>query len=173
MCDDKDAVVLVIDDNEDSLFLLNLILLADGYQVEVASCGKKGIIKTHQLIPDLIILDMMMPDMTGLEVIDSIKAHHHLSQIPILVCTANVYINEDDIVGVEGVCYKPFDIDDMLTRVNSLITCCDWRSQPPSEDRIRDPTLVLDVDHSDPLYLEYQQLTTNFANEHLTLEGLA
>lgn len=62
MCKIKDALVLVIDDCEDNLFLMELILVQDGYKVEKASSGKEGIAKIQKLIPDLIILDMMMPD---------------------------------------------------------------------------------------------------------------
>ena len=171
MCDVKNAVVLVIDDNTDNLFLIELLLVSDGYQVETACCGKEGVKKVHQLVPDLIILDMMMPDMTGLEVIDSIKSHHYLSQIPILICTANIYVNDDNVIGVQGVCHKPFEIDDILTRVHSLIACCDGKTHS-LDNQTNTPTLVLDVDDSDPLYHEHQQLISNLNNEHPTLEAL-
>jgi len=163
MCEDKDAVVLVIDDNADNLFLLDLLLTSDGYRVETACCGREGILKVHQLVPDLIVLDMMMPDMTGFEVIDSVKAHQHLSHIPILLCTANVYINGHNFAEAIKVCHKPFDIDDMITQVHSLIACC---------NNAESPTFVIDVDNSDPLYSEYQQLMSNYNDEQLTLNAL-
>lgn len=123
MCKTKDAVVLIIDDCQDNLFLMELILIEDGYKVEKASSGKEGVIKIHKFIPDLIILDLMMPDMTGLEVIEHIQPHQHLSNIPVLLCTANRFIHQEDVVKVESVCYKPIDIDNILTQVHSLITC--------------------------------------------------
>ncbi|MEM8829446.1 MAG: response regulator [Cyanobacteria bacterium P01_G01_bin.19] len=125
MREEKNYVVLAIDDNQDNLLLMDLILSQDGYWVEKACSGKEGIAKIHALIPDLIILDLMMPDMTGLEVIKAIKAHPHLSQIPVLICTANVQAKKIDLLPADSVCYKPFDIDDMLFRVKSLITYYD------------------------------------------------
>ena len=121
MCKHKNAVVLAIDDNLDNLFLLDLIFIDCEYRLEKACCGTEGLAKIHELVPDLIILDMMMPDMTGLEVINSIKAHHHLSKIPIIVCTANLYIDKNDLIGIAGICYKPFDINCILEQVNALI----------------------------------------------------
>ena len=123
MCQTKNAVVLVIDDCQDNLFLMELILLEDGYKVEKAGSGKEGINKIHNLVPDLIILDLMMPDMTGLEVIEHIQPHGHLANIPVLLCTANRFIHQDDVVKVDNICYKPIDINNMLTQVHTLINC--------------------------------------------------
>ena len=142
MCDLKAPVVLVIDDCEDNLVLMELILTNNGYQVETACCGKEGISKTYELVPHLIFLDMMMPDMSGLDVLHSIKADRHLSQIPIIICTANRYITKDDVIGVEKICYKPFDINDILILANSLIDCCQ------SVDGV---IVVMDVNDKDSL----------------------
>ena len=127
MCDIKDAVVLIIDDCEDNLFLMEMVLLQDGYKVEKACCGKDGIEKIHKLVPDLIILDMMMPDMTGFEVVEHIKPYKNLASIPILLCTANKFIHQLDIEKIEeinDVCYKPYDICEILTKIDSLVACC-------------------------------------------------
>lgn len=164
MCDKKDAIVLVVDDCEDNLFLMELILAQDGYKVEKASCGIEGIEKIHQLVPDLIILDVMMPDMSGFEVVEKIKPHQHLSQIPILFCTANKFTDETVIEKVADVCYKPIDISEILRKVNSLIACC---------GSIKSPTLIVDVvETDDPLYLEYQQFLSHFRDEVATFELL-
>lgn len=125
MCDAKDALVLVIDDNLDNLFLMKLILIQSGYKVETACCAKEGLEKIHKLVPDLVILDMMMPDMTGFEVIEQIKPHRHLSKIPIVICTANEFVQKKNMEEVNDVCYKPIDIEDILARINSLIACED------------------------------------------------
>lgn len=163
MCEIKDAVVLVVDDCEDNLFLLETILVQDGYKVETACSGGQAIEKIHQLVPDLVILDMMMPGMTGTEVIEQIKPFSHLAQIPIIICTANAYIAKQDLSGVANICYKPIEIGDMLTRVNSLIACC---------DRISSPTIVLDINQNDPLYAEHQNLLANVDSEFSILEKL-
>ena len=163
MCDIKDAVVLIVDDCADNLFLMETILLQDGYRVETACSGKQGIQKIHQLIPDLIILDMMMPGMTGAEVIEYIKPFPHLAQIPIIICTANTYIAKPDLKTVASICYKPIDISDVLTKVNSLVACC---------GNINSPTTILDVDEGAPFYLEHQELLANSDSKFLSLEKL-
>ena len=90
----------------------------------MASSGKEGIAKIQKLVPDLIILDMMMPDMTGFEVMKQIKTHQDLSHIPVIICTANTLVQKKNIQEVVSVFYKPIDIDSILTQVNSLIACC-------------------------------------------------
>ncbi len=163
MCDIKDALVLVIDDCEDNLLLMELILLQDGYEVEKASTGKEGIAKIHKFVPDLIILDIMMPDMTGFEVIEQIKPHQCLSHIPIIICTANKFVQKKNMQEAADVFYKPIDIGIMLAKINSLVACC---------DSITSPTLIIDVGDKDPLYRENQQLLFDFPDERLTLKAL-
>ena len=163
MCDIKDAVVLVIDDCEDNLFLIEMILLQDGYRVEVANCGCEGVKKIHNLVPDLIILDMMMPDMTGIEVLKQIEPYQHLSRIPILFCTANTHIHQQDLKQIKNICYKPFDINELIAQVNSLVACC---------DRIKSPTIVIEVNEKDSLFVEHQKLISNYCDQSSTLEVL-
>jgi len=123
MCETKDTVVLIIDDCQDNLFLMELILMEEGYKVEKASCGKEGVRKIHQIVPDLIILDLMMPDITGFEVIEEIRPYQHLSNIPILLCTANRFVPQNEITRVKNICYKPIDVSKIIMQVHSLITC--------------------------------------------------
>ena len=156
-------LVLVIDDCQDNLLLLELILLENGYRVEQAQCGVEGIAKARKLVPDLIILDLMMPDMSGIEVVEQIEADHHLPQIPILFCTANRYARIENVRGVADICYKPFDIDQILDCICALVA---------SENRIEGSTLVVDVDENDPLHLEHQQLITRYDDSCEALEAL-
>ena len=119
----KNTVVLVIDDCQDNLLLMELILISEGYCVETACNGKSGLAKINELCPDLIILDMMMPDISGLEVMDSIKTDGKLSEIPILLCTANQYICKENAGKANDICYKPFDINELLVKINLLSPC--------------------------------------------------
>ena len=119
----KNAVVLVIDDCQDNLLLMELILISEGYRVETACNGKSGLAKINELCPDLIVLDIMMPDMSGLEVMDSIKTDDKLSEIPILLCTANQYICKENAGEANDICHKPFDINEMLVKIDSLSPC--------------------------------------------------
>ena len=126
MCVKEDAVVLIIDDCNDNLFLMELILVNDGYKVVTACNGKEGIAKATEVIPNLIILDMMMPDMSGAEVIEHLKANCKLAEIPIILCTANKSISKEDVRGIVDICYKPFDIGEMIVRVSSFVKCCQY-----------------------------------------------
>lgn len=130
MCEIKDALILVVDDNPDNLFLMETLLTLDGYRVETASCGREGIAKIHKLIPDLIILDMMMPDLTGFEVIEEIKIHQRLANIPIIVCTANKFVRHKNMQDVEAVCYKPINLESILAKVDSMVACCVRKALP-------------------------------------------
>ena len=163
MCNTKDAVVLVVDDCEDNLFLMETILVQDGYRVETACSGDRGIQKIHQLIPNLIILDMMMPGMTGAEVIEQLKPFPHLAQIPVIICTANTCIKRNNLEKVASICYKPIDIGDILTKVNSLVACC---------NDINNSTIISNAEEDDALYLEHQNLLANSDSELLTVEKL-
>ena len=115
--------VLIIDDNEDNLFLMRLILEVLGCKVRSACNGEEGIAKVNQAIPDLIILDLMMPDISGLEVIKRLKANRNLPHIPIMLLTANVnLLKEEAIAFCDELFYKPFNIDHLLYKVKFLLS---------------------------------------------------
>ncbi len=87
--------ILCIDDNKEVLELLSTVLQANGYNVITASSGKKGIESANIYMPDLIILDLMMPDVDGFEVVQKIKSKSATKDIPILVLTAKDITMED------------------------------------------------------------------------------
>ena len=121
MCVGKN--VLVIDDNEDNLFLLRLVLEILGCKVRSACNGEEGIAKVNQAIPDLIILDLMMPDISGIEVIKRLKANRKLPHIPTMLLTANVsLLREEAIALCDELFYKPFDIEHLLSTVKLLLS---------------------------------------------------
>ncbi len=80
--------VLIIDDDPKSVELLNTLLSAEGYDVLTASGGKEGIDKTFFCKPDLILLDLMMPEVSGFDVVDKLKTSLETNTIPIIVITA-------------------------------------------------------------------------------------
>ena len=163
MCCSNSKNILVIDDSSDNQLLMKLILEAQGYSFRSAGSGKDGLTEIKKAIPDLIILDLMMPDMSGLDVIANLKDNDSSAKIPILLCTAHRYLDLKDANQADNVCYKPFDIDDLLTKINNLIVCCEM---PPR------PTLSLDVDARDPLHREHQELLSTWQSETSSLEIL-
>lgn len=121
--DGNKPLVLVIDDNRDIQVLITE-LLSDTYNVLVASGGTEGIRKAMRYIPDLVICDVMMPVMDGLECCRQLKAEVTTSHIPVLMLTA-CSMDEQRIQGydsgADGYLSKPFRSDVLLSRCKSLI----------------------------------------------------
>lgn len=121
--DESKPLVLIIDDNKDIQKLVGQ-LLNDKYNIVTASDGSEGIRKAARYIPDLIICDVMMPVMDGLECCRRIKAEVVTSHIPVLMLTA-CSMDEQRIQGydsgADGYLAKPFDNAVLQARCSSLI----------------------------------------------------
>lgn len=113
--------ILLIEDDKSVQLLLTRIFEKQQYMIKIAGDGKTGIFEVQNFLPDLIILDLGLPDMDGLEVINKVK---QLSDIPILVLSARADSNEKVScldLGAEDYVTKPFDADELLARVRVLI----------------------------------------------------
>lgn len=111
------AKILVIDDEVAVLHFLEVALSAQGYTVLQATTGKKGLQQAQDLRPDLVILDLELPDMTGLEVLNKLR---EWSRVPVIVLT--VKSDEDDKVallesGADDYLTKPFGVSELLARI--------------------------------------------------------
>jgi len=115
--------ILVIEDNEEIRFYLN-DLLKDYFIVEEAGDGISGLEKARQYHPALIICDIMMPELDGLELCKILKSELETSHIPILMITANlahhIHINSLE-VGADAFITKPFKPDLLLSRIYNLL----------------------------------------------------
>lgn len=120
--DDKTSILIVEDNNELRRFLWNI--LSETYTVLEATNGKEGLKYAQQYIPDLIISDIMMPVMDGLDMVKAIKADHDTCHIPIIVLSAKSSL-DDRIAGLEqGIddyITKPFSSTYLKTRILSLL----------------------------------------------------
>ncbi|HPS31262.1 MAG TPA: two-component system response regulator [bacterium] len=116
--------ILCVDDTPQNLKLLEALLAPSGYEILEAENGKKAlkIIQTEN--PDLVLLDVMMPDMDGFEVIRKVRQDNRYQQLPIILVTA-LTEKEDRIKGIEAGCddfiSKPVDKMELLARVRSLL----------------------------------------------------
>ncbi len=122
-CDQTAYTVLVIDDEPDVCLLL-ANELSDAYQVIQADNGRSGLIKALKYLPDIIISDIMMPEMDGYELCRAIKSRVETSHIPVLLLTAKS--SNDDIIeayhtGADEYISKPFDMPLLRSRVETLI----------------------------------------------------
>jgi DNA-binding response OmpR family regulator len=101
--------ILIVDDDVDTLKLVGLMLERQGYDISVANNGAQGIRKAAAEVPDLILLDVMMPDMDGYEVTQRLRSEPALAHIPIVMFTAKSMV-DDKVAGFEA------GVDDYLTK---------------------------------------------------------
>jgi len=115
-------VVLIVDDNPDNLKVLGNILKEQGCSPAFANNGAKALHSVQKKQPDLILLDIMMPEMDGFEVCKRLKQDAATQEIPVIFLTAKTE-SEDIIAGLElgAVDYvtKPFNLKELMTRVNT------------------------------------------------------
>ncbi|HEY6089985.1 MAG TPA: diguanylate cyclase [Gemmatimonadaceae bacterium] len=120
----KKKRILVVDDHEDNIELLRARLEARGYEVEGASDGQAALDAVQRTIPDLILLDVMMPKMDGIEVVRRLKANAGLPFIPVIMQTA-LDSTENKVEGLDAgaddYITKPINFAELEARVNSLL----------------------------------------------------
>jgi DNA-binding response OmpR family regulator len=122
--DDKKRVVCVEDEPE-MIDLIRLILSRKGFEVIGANGGKKGLDAIREQKPDLVLLDLMMPDMDGWEVYQQIKADKETRDIPVIVVTAKAQ-SIDKVLGlhiakVDDYISKPFSPQELLESVEQVL----------------------------------------------------
>lgn len=143
--------VLVIDDLPENVFMLQDRLENEGYQVLTAYDGQTGIDKAFAELPDLILLDVMMPDITGLEVCKILVNDPKTKNIPIILVTAKSGA-EDTKEGLEAGAFdyikKPFNRIELMARVNSALKLSDaQRSLVESEKKDTFYATVVTANH--------------------------
>ncbi|MCB0535727.1 MAG: response regulator, partial [Saprospiraceae bacterium] len=116
-------LLLIIEDNADVTYYLQACL-QDQYQIQSSRNGKKGIEIAFELLPDIIISDVMMPVMDGFEVCATLKEDERTNHIPIILLTAKA-TSEDKLAGLENgadaYLIKPFDKAELIIRLNKLL----------------------------------------------------
>ena len=113
--------ILVVDDDPTLSEILALKLSSSGYEVYTASSGKEGLKKAYEKQPDLVVLDVMMPEMDGSETCQRLR---DLSNVPIVMLTAKV--NEEDVVrgfqiGADDYVKKPFNLKELEGRIRAIL----------------------------------------------------
>jgi YesN/AraC family two-component response regulator len=120
---DQLPTVLIVDDNADIRAYLRNILQQD-YQINEASDGQQGLALANEIVPDLIVSDVMMPVMNGLEFCQRVKSSLATSHIPVILLTARA-LSQHQIEGYESgadaYITKPFSSDLLLARISNLL----------------------------------------------------
>ena len=116
--------ILIIDDDLDTLRLVGLMLQRQGYQISAATNGQQGLEKAFDENPDLILLDVMMPDIDGYEVTRRLRQNLSTAETPILMFTAKAQLDDKVIgfeVGVNDYLTKPTHPSELQARVKTLL----------------------------------------------------
>ena len=116
--------VLVIEDYADTRQLISSILRKDGYHVIEAEDGVEGLLKASAGYPDLVIMDLALPEMDGVETARRIRQTPKLSRTPIFVVSAWLTSEvEADVraAGCNEVFSKPFEVDELIDRVRAVV----------------------------------------------------
>jgi two-component system response regulator VicR len=126
MNDTNTKQILCIEDEPEMIDLIRLILGRRGFEVIGAAGGKEGLEKVRQQPPELVLLDLMMPDMDGWEVYQQMKADEKTKDIPVIVVTAKAQ-SIDKVLGlhiakVDDYIAKPFSPQDLLNSVEKVLS---------------------------------------------------
>lgn len=116
--------ILVIDDEPAIVLMVAARLKANGYTVVTALSGEQGLEKAQEETPDLILLDHLMPETDGDEVLRRLKEDPELKHLPVVMFTADVKrvkVEEYQLRGAEDCLYKPFTPDELLSMVRKIL----------------------------------------------------
>lgn len=118
--------VVCIEDEPAMIDLIRLILSRKGYSVQGATGGREGLELVQSSQPDIVLLDLMMPDMDGWEVYQKLKAHESTREIPVIVVTAKAQ-SIDKVLGlhiakVDDYITKPFGPQDLIESIEKVLS---------------------------------------------------
>ena len=139
--------ILVIEDEKDIRELLQLYLKREGYDVHIAKDGETGLRKASQERFDLVLLDLMLPQLDGLEICRSLRSRPQTAGLPIIMITAKAE-ESDRIVGLEmgadDYITKPFSPREVLARIKAIFR----RLEKPKPKEVRHEYAGIALDHS-------------------------
>ena len=135
--------ILVVEDNELNLKLFCDLLRAHGYEAEPVRDGREAVERARAFAPDLVIMDIQMPHITGLEIIEQMKADEELVAIPIMAVTAYAGKGDEERIreaGAEGYVSKPISLMRFIESVRGLLKDRATRPelQSSAPDRVED-----------------------------------
>lgn len=134
----KKQTILCVDDDKKNLELLDAILSPMGYTLQFAESGEEALKQIKAKIPDLILLDVMMPTLSGLEVLKRLRADEKTHSTLVIIVTA-LRAEEDRARGLEAGCddfiSKPFEKSELVARVRSLLQISAFRSSLEEKEK--------------------------------------
>lgn len=128
--------ILIVEDNELNLKLFCDLLRAHGYEVEPVRDGREALERARAFGPDLVVMDIQMPHVSGLELIELLKAEEGLQAVPVLAVTAYAAKGDEERIrdaGAEGYVSKPISVVKFVEAVRALLPA----EQPDAELGLR------------------------------------
>lgn len=116
--------ILVVDDNDKNLRFLNDVLELQGFEVATAASGAEAVAQTRRLKPQLILMDVQMPEMSGTEAMKTLRAHPETASIPIVAVTALAMKGDEKRLleaGFDAYISKPVALKGLLALVRTLL----------------------------------------------------
>jgi DNA-binding response OmpR family regulator len=141
--DEQDLNILIVEDDEDTAEVVCTLLADAGFNATAVDSGKLALNQINANSPDLVLLDLNLPDISGLEVLRSVRSH---SFMPMIVLSG--YGQDRDRVhaleaGADDYMAKPFSPEELVARVKALLRRVEWTPKPETHLRVRD--LELDM----------------------------
>jgi len=124
MSDNHVPTILYVEDNPDNRLLVRRILMVEGFRIVEAESATRALEVIQDLTPDLILMDINMPDMDGYTLTAQLKKIPHLQGIPIIALTANVMRGDKERTldaGCDGYIQKPIDVDALPREINAYL----------------------------------------------------
>lgn len=141
------AKILVVDDEPDAIELVQFNLAAAGYRVATAACGVEALRKIRSFAPDLVVLDLMLPEMDGLEVCKTLRKNPETASLPIIMLTAKA-AEIDRVVGLElganDYVTKPFSPRELVLRVKKQLQLSGEQQEPA--EKLEFGGVVIDIE---------------------------
>jgi CheY-like chemotaxis protein len=119
-----EPIVLIIEDNEQNIYLATFLLKNSGYQVVQARSGEEGLSQSQKTRPDLILLDIQLPEMDGYEVVRRLKSQPATAAIPVVAVTSYAMAGDREAIlaaGCHGYVEKPIDPDTFVATVTAFL----------------------------------------------------
>ena len=117
-------VILYVEDNADNRTLVRRVLQAEGFQIFEAEDAASALALVQQQVPDLVLMDINMPDMDGYTLTNRLKSLPYLRGVPVIALTANVMRGDRERsleAGCDGYIQKPIDVDTLAAQINHFL----------------------------------------------------
>lgn len=157
----EQSTILIVDDELISRSTVEMLLAGEGYKLVFAENGRDALEKANQFIPDLMLLDVLMPDMNGYQVCQQLRANPRLAELPIVMLTALDDRNSRILgleMGADDFMSKPFDGAELRARVRTITRLNRYRRLVETADQLS--------------YLSNYDVLTGLPNRHLLIERI-